>query len=428
MKPTILLATTSSWYPTARLAMALADAGCEVDVVCPADHPLRRTRSFRRAYVYRGLSPLRSFTQAIAQTQPDIIVSGDDLATRHLHTLHARQLREGKTGSSLAALIERSLGAPESFPFLDARADFINLAQQEGLRVPPTQVIRNSDELKTWVGCMGLPVVLKANGTAGGVGVRIARTLAEAQIALEQLQAPPLLARAVKRALVNHDKTLVWPTLLRHRAVVNAQAFVDGHEATSTVVCWQGAILAGLHFEVINKTTSAGHATVVRLIEHPEMAAAAEAMVRRLKLSGMYGFDFMLETGTENAYLIEINPRSTQVGHLTLGPGRDLPAALCAVLAEKAVQPAPTVTEKDTIALFPQEWIRDPQSAYLRSAYHDVPWSEPGLIRDCVTNSGKQRRWYSRAERKPFASAIRSTQPMPAPTTVSAVRPELGNR
>ena len=117
--------------------MALAGAGCEVDTVCPAGHPLRRTRSFRRAHAYRGLAPLRSFTQAIAKTQPDLIVSGDDLATRHLHSLHARQLRDGKGGSPMAALIERSLGSQESFPFVDARAALMNLAQQEGVRVPP---------------------------------------------------------------------------------------------------------------------------------------------------------------------------------------------------------------------------------------------------------------------------------------------------
>jgi hypothetical protein len=407
--------------------MALSAAGCEVDTVCPAAHPLRRTGSFRRAYVYRGLAPLVSFARAIAATKPDLIVSGDDLATRHLHSLHARELRDGKTGSPMSVLIERSLGAPESFPFVDERAALIDVAQQEGVRAPATQVIRNSDELKKWIDGMGLPAVLKANGTSGGNGVRIVRTPAEGELAFKQLQAPPLLARAVKRALVDHDKTLVWPSLLRQKRVVNAQAFVAGREATSTVVCWKGAVLASLHFEVVNKTSSAGHATVVRLIEHPEMSRAAEVMVRRLQLSGLYGFDFMLETGTENANLIEINPRSTQVGHLSLGPGRDLPAALFAVLSGKAEQPAPRVTDKDTIALFPQEWIRDPQSEFLKSAFHDVPWNEPELIRACVSSRRKQSAWYSRSPRKPAGSAVASPR-IAAPAASRAARAESGNR
>src|SRR6202040_999068 len=166
-------------------------------------------------------------------------------------------------------------------------------------------------------------VVLKADGTYGGKGVKIVHTLEEAERAFRALQAPPTLARAAKRALVDLDRTLVWPSLLRRRALVNAQEFVTGREATSTVACWNGTVLAGLDFEVLKKRDSAGPATVVRLIENAEMSATVQKIVRRLKLSGLHGFDFMLETRTGEAYLIEINPRATQVGHLTLGLGRD---------------------------------------------------------------------------------------------------------
>ena len=428
MKPTVLVVTTSCWYPTARLAMALASAGCEVDMVCPKSHPVHKTRSVRRTHVYYGLAPLHSFARAIAITRPDFIVSGDDLATRHLHSLHAREKRHGNAESPISALIERSLGGPESFPIVNARAAFMDLARQEGLCVPPTQVIRNIDDLKTWVARTGLPTVLKANGTSGGDGVRIAHTLAEAERFFKELQAPPLLARATKRALVDQDKTLVWPSILRRRPVVNAQAFVAGHDATSTIACWKGAVRASLHFEVVNKASSKGHATVVRLIENAEMLTAVEVMARRLNLSGLYGFDFMLEAETGNAYLVEINPRSTQVGHLSLGPGRDIPAALYAALSGNAEQAVPKITEKDTIALFPQEWIRDPESPFLRSAYLDIPWGEPELIRDCVRNYWKQSAWYSRSAEKQVSSAARSSQPTAVPAKGHTVRLDWGRK
>jgi len=394
--------------------MALSAAGCKVEMVCPKSHPVRKTKAVHRIHVYRGLAPLTSFARAIAIIQPDFIVSADDLATQHLHRLYAREKSKGTAESPICALIERSLGSPESFPVVNARSAFMDLAHREGLRVPPTRVIRNIDDLRTWVSCTGLPTVLKADGTSGGDGVRIARTLTEAERFFKELQAPPLLARAAKRALVDQDKTLVWPSILRQRAVVNAQAFVAGREATSAVVCWKGSVLAGLHFEVVNKASSKGHATVLRVIENAEMSAAAEAMARRLNLSGLYGFDFMLEKETGNAYLVEINPRSTQVGHLSLGPGRDIPAALYAALSGKAVKATPRITEKDTIAMFPQEWIRDAESPFLRLAYHDIPMEEPELIRDCVRNYQKQSAWYSKSVRKPVSSAPRSSQPMAA--------------
>jgi biotin carboxylase len=407
VKPTVLIATTSRWFPTARLAMALASAGCRVDAVCPPGHPLVKMSSVHQVHTYRGLMPLQSFADAIAATEPDFIAPGDDLATAHLHRLHDQERQRGEAGRAICALIERSLGARESFPVVYARSTFMNVARESGIRAPRTEVIANIADLKKWAAQVGFPTVLKADGTSGGDGVRVVHTLEEAERAFRTLQAPPLLARAVKRALVNQDRTLVWPSLLRHRSVVNAQVFVAGREATSTVACWQGNVLASLHFEVINKRDSAGPSSVVRLTENAEMSAAAEKMVHRLKLSGLHGFDFMLEAHTGNAYLIEINPRSTQVGHLALGPGRDLPAALYSALSGQAVHAAPRITENDTIALFPQEWMRDPESEFLQSGYHDVPWEEPELLRACAGKRAKKNLQYPQKQTVQTLSPVR---------------------
>ena len=133
MKPTVLIATTSRWFPTARLAMALAHAGCTVDAVCPARHPLRRMRAVRRTHAYRGLMPLQSFARAVAAAQPDFILPGDDLATTHLHQLYDQERQRGEAGRSTCALIERSLGAPEGFPVVYSRTAFIDLARKAGM-------------------------------------------------------------------------------------------------------------------------------------------------------------------------------------------------------------------------------------------------------------------------------------------------------
>jgi len=390
VKPTVLIAATSHWFPTARLAMALADAGCNVEAVCPPRHPLRVTRAVHQTHTYRGLAPLISLADAIGAARPDLIIPGDDLSTRHLHHLYRQELDRGQKGSHTCELIQRSFGAPESFPVVYERASFMRLAEEEGVRAPKTGVVSNLEDLRRWTSRMGFPVVLKADGTSGGDGVRVAETLEEAERAFRALQAPPLLARAAKRALVDHDKTLVWPSLFRRRFVVSAQTFVDGHEATSMVACSKGTVLAGLHFEVIHKRYSAGPATVMRLIDNAEISGAVEKMVCCLGLSGVHGFDFMIEAHTGNAYLIEINPRTTQVGHLALGPGRDLAAALAGVLTGTAIQPRPKVTESDTITLFPQEWMKDPESPFLQSGYHDVPWGEPQLILACVRQALKR--------------------------------------
>jgi len=389
MNPTVLIATTRRWYPTARLGMALANAGCVVHSVCPSGHPLSTTGALQQMHTYSGLRPLKSFQAAIEATQPNFIVPGDDLATDHLHQLHS-ELRQRNAADSVCDLIERSLGASVGFPVVYARTEFIKLAGQIGIRVPDTEIVQNVVGLKRWIERAGLPTVLKTNGSSGGDGVRIVRTWCEAENAFRRLQAPPLLARAAKRALIDRDFTLVWPSVMRHRHTVNAQVFVTGREATSTVVCRDGSVLASLHFEVVKKVHARGHATVVRVIKNAEMSTAVEKIVRRLSLSGLHGFDFMIESDTGDAFLIEMNPRATQVGHLSLGRGRDLPAALSALLSGEARRVTPKVTENDTIALFPQEWLRDPGSRFLKSAYHDVPWEEPALVGDCLRKGRKQ--------------------------------------
>jgi len=399
MKPTILVAATSHWFPAARLAMAMADAGCIVEGVCPVGHPLGKIRAVSRTYRYNGLAPVRSFSAAIRAAKPQLIIPGDDLAAHQLHHLHRRELLRGENGAQVCCLIERSLGSPESFPVVYERATLMRLAQEDGVRVPQSAVIASVNQLREWAAKVGFPLVLKADGTSGGDGVRIVQTIEEAESAYRKLQAPTQLARAAKRALVDYDKTLVWPSLLRRRRVVSGQVFVSGREATSTVACWQGAVIGSLHFEVINKRHQAGPATVMRLIDHPDVSYAVEKIVRRLKLSGVHGFDFMLEASTGKAYLIEINPRITQVGHLALGPGRDLSAALVAAMSGCAIQPTPKVTDKDIITLFPQEWMREPSSSYLRSGYHDVPWAEAELLQVCVRHARKYHSLTARQNR-----------------------------
>jgi hypothetical protein len=335
------------------------------------------------------LAPLRSFASAITASKPDLILPGDDLATIQLHALYEREFNRGGKAAPICRVIESSLGPPSSFSRVYARAGLLEIAQEEEIRVPKTEVLTDVHQLREWGARKGFPAVLKSNGSSGGEGVRIVHTQERAERAFRTLQAPPLLARAMKRALVDGDKTLILPSLLRRRSEINIQEYVSGREATSIIACWQGTLLAAMHFEVLSKTNPTGPASVMRLIDSCEMSMVAEKIVRRLNLTGLVGFDFMLEEQTGNPYLIEVNPRATQVGHLTLGPGRDLPAALYAALTGQEIREAPKVTENRTIALFPQEWKRNPESPFLQSGYHDVPWEEPELVRFVVRGTGK---------------------------------------
>jgi hypothetical protein len=117
-------------------------------------------------------------------------------------------------------------------------------------------------------------------------------------------------------------------------------------------------------------------------------------------LSGFHGLDFVLDQKTGAAYLIEINPRCTQLGHLCLSVQGDLAGAISTKLRnepiEAQVPDAKKLLAGDTVAFFPQAFKCNPLSPYLRNGYHDVPWEEPALVRELLRNSWPERRWLSR--------------------------------
>ncbi|MGA9883685.1 MAG: ATP-grasp domain-containing protein [Candidatus Acidiferrales bacterium] len=296
-------------------------------------------------------------------------------------------------------LIEKSLGPAESLRILASRTAVMQVAREESIRSPKSEIVADLTHVKTCSEEFHFPLVLKADGTSGGEGVRIVRTIEEAKRGLRALRAPLSVLRVVKRVVVDRELEWVVPTLLRQRHQVNAQEFVDGTDTTSLAACWKGNVLASIHFEVVKKQYKNGPASVMRRMELPEMDLAISKLVKHLNLSGFHGFDFLIEKGSGKPFLIEVNPRPTQVGHLTFGAGRDLPAALYAAITSTAIDEATPITQNDTIALFPQEWVRNPSSVFLRSAHHDIPWEEPELIRAGTRQSRGWGSWFRGTKR-----------------------------
>ncbi len=381
--PKILLTDTNRWALAARLAIDLAKAGATVSAVCPVrGHPLLKTRAVNRTFGYSGVRPLESLLAAIDATDPEMIVPCDDRGVEHLHELHARAGSLGSGGSKVQALIERSLGPPASYPIVSSRYHLLRIAQEEGLRVPETHVVGSADDLKSRYAGSTLPWVLKADGTFGGRGVKVAHTLEQAKRFLSELHRLFGTGRVIKRLCVNRDPFWLLPWWNRFRPSVVLQAHIQGRPANCAVVCWQGKVLAGFGVEVVSADGLTGPASVVRVVENSEMMLCAERIARRLGLSGFFGLDFMIEDGTRDLYLIEMNPRSTPLCHLRLGPGRDMVGALYTQLSGCAGPVTPPVTQNEMIAYFPQAWTS--KSEFLQSSFQDIPQGEPELIQELL--------------------------------------------
>ncbi len=282
------------------------------------------------------------------------------------------------------ALIEKSLGSPESYPVVSSRYDLLKIAREEGIRIPETKVVTAASELRRGYAGLNFPWVLKADGSWGGHGVKMAQHPKQAEEFFLELSRPLSAARFVKRLIVDRDP--YWLQTWRHQTkpAVVVQSHIDGRPANSAVICWKGEVLASIAVEVANAQGATGPATIVRVVDSPEMLLAAQRLARRLGLSGFFGLDFMIEEGTADLYLIELNPRCTPLSHLQLGPGSDLMAAFTAKISGMPMREALPVTESNTIAYFPQACHWDPKSELLQSSFHDVPWEEPELVQELL--------------------------------------------
>jgi hypothetical protein len=324
---------------------------------------------------------------AIEAFDPDIVVPSCDRSVEHLHTLHALSKSQGAPGEKIASLIERSLGPPESFAVVSSRFELLKVASAEGILVPDMIAVNDAADLKPWSSQTALPWVLKADGSSGGRGVRVAHSVVAAQQSFLELTERPRMLELIKRLILNRDRDWVLSDWRHSHPAVIAQSQIDGRPANCAVVCWQGKVLAGISLEVVRAKGPRGPATVVQVVESPKMMLAAERIASRLYLSGFFGLDFMIENGSGATYLIEMNPRCTPPCPLALGKGRDLIAAMWAQLTGQPLPESRPVTRKKRIAYFPQTGaamggLQD--FGHHETSYYDVPHGEPELIQELL--------------------------------------------
>ncbi len=309
MSPVVLIAHSLGWPSASRLSIACKNAGFSVAAIAPRNHPLHTMRSPDRTFVYSPYNTRGSLRSAIERSRPKLIIPCDERVVRHLHALHSACARDG---DPLAKLIETSLGRPESYEPLTRRSLLIELASLPGVRVPPMRAIGDLGVLKAWIATQGLPVVLKLDGRSSGHDVMRIAAPADIGRVYASMKLRQNGLRALWDAVMLQDVEQMLSELRDGcRSAMTAQSYVDGRPANCAVACWRGEILGFVAVEAVCTSWAFGPASVVRRVEGREMRAAAELIVRHLGISGMCGFDFMIDNCSGEAMLIEINPRAT---------------------------------------------------------------------------------------------------------------------
>lgn len=378
--PRALVMTARRWLTTTRLALELSDSGFSVDALCPHGHSLAHVSFVRRAYRYNALRAFTSLRNAIQASEPDLLIPCDEDSVAQLHRLYADTKSADVEAERLRLLIERSLGDPKQFPIIHARDKIASLARASGVTSPTSVSVCNEADLERKPDIIGFPAVLKTHGSLGGSGVAIVHDLGEAKRAFRKLSAPPGVLRTLKRLTVDRDANLVIPCLMRRCASMSIQTFVCGRQANAAVACWKGKVLAHVTVEVLATLYANGPASVVKLITHAGISEAVTLMARQLNLSGLCGFDFILDPIDKCAHMIEFNPRATQTCHLVSADGKQLLVSLAAQFHAllPATKHAPPVGEP--IALFPYVMDEDPEIPLPKDVHKDIPSQSPQLL------------------------------------------------
>ena len=367
----LLVSTATNWLGTARMPAALGKAGFDVSLLTPADSLAAKSRFVRRVgYLPEGATPLQwvfAFAAMVKATSPRLVVPCDDTAVRLMQTLviSPPDNLQWAQYSTLAGLIRESLGAPEHYRTSVDKALLPAAAKALGVRVPQCIVTDELQDARSFAESHGYPVVIKRGFGAAGEWVAIVPDR-------EQLEQQFLrFMAAATLEIEGSGKTRIL-----------IQAHISGSIVDQSMVAWHGATLAGFVREKLIKDPPLGPATVVRVLHAPEVRKFSDCLAAGLGMSGFFAIEYIMQTSTGDAYLIEINRRATS--GITLGAmvGVDLCQAMHAAVNGNPASVRGDVEpgEEQLIAHFPEEWFRDPNSRYLREYRIDAPWDDPDVL------------------------------------------------
>ncbi len=388
-------------------------------MLCPVSHPGRVAR-LDGVFNLNAFRLVASLSSAVARFDPDLLIPGDERARRAMHVLFANGTRRER------ALIERSLGHPSSFAVLLSRQASMAEVQAAGLPVPDLLKADSTRVLKAHFTSGGETIVLKVDGTWSGQGVRIVQRANDIAKVRRALRWRPV-ASGFKRLFTNGDALRLMDCLIGPARTLSAQSFIPGGRAGDLAAfCRDGEVLSMVAAEREAGYGEFGPSTIVRVTRHPVLEDGARRFVRRLGLSGFIGFDFVVDSVTEQPRVVEVNPRATGLAAIRPSYGVSPAAAAAASFGAVAVAEEP---ERDLVAYYPKAWLHEPDDPRLALCNVDIPADEPALVARMGTCQQAERQSFFSEEkkRKTFGYLRSASAARLAATDVVRLEADSGN-
>lgn len=371
------------------LAARLHDYGFAVEALCPDRHPLAYSNVVERRH-----SPnwhIQAALFSILETRtPVLVIPCDDPARQLLTQVYAvciaRQRHEA------ARIIEASLGDPVHFQIVEEKSRVLAALDPARVRMPKRMPVQNHTDLKAAIAELSTPIVLKRDRTWGGQGVAICHSLEEAEQGLTRLQQKRPIRAVLGRLFWQRESSALIEHFAQSTPVIGAEQYIEGEPANCVAACWKGEIVAALSVSVMEMNPRPiGPSTLVQIIDNPDILRMAATIARQFNLSGVCGFDFVLERQTGDAYFLELNARATPTSHVGRSAATDVARALassCGLVSE-SLRAMPQHDPPSPVALFPAEWARDPNSVHLQEA--TIPWSDASTMAGIIIDHAVRR-------------------------------------
>ena len=371
MTPSLLIVTmgTDAVAP-ARMPYELSSAGFNVTLLAPRDALATHTAFVDKIGYFPPDVTLYQWVQAVAgavrAVRPALILPGDDVAVRTLMQLALRPPEglRSDVRDELADVVRRSLGPPASWTDSIDKSRLFDVARRAGVPIADGDVAEREHDAAAIAAHLGYPVIVRPSHGSGGKGSARCDSEAELRSAIRLAPSPDGLDTGEPQRFV-------------------IQRFIDGRVVKRAALAWNGVEIAGFtRGRLETHPGPLGPASVVEFVGLPAVRDANLRLFAALDLHGLVGAQYMIEPDRGAALLIEIHRRMLPATHAGRLVGVDLAAALRACV-DGVSWTGPTDLPGGTgrrIALFPQEWYRDPESGWLATLPSDAPWHDPRLF------------------------------------------------
>ncbi len=387
MKKILIVANDVERWGPSRLPQPLAEWGIEIAVLCSGENPLSQSSFVSCHYQLGKLKSWRDFGNVFGKVmeewKPDLVIPCDEPVVVMLHfflknrNIAARYLNEQQINT-----LRRSIGHVDRLDAMVLKHQTRLLAESLGVPVPRSQLVTSATEAAKAAADIGFPVFLKKSFSWAGQGSIRCRDMTEVKTVFENLRSGTSWPRKMARQFFGRDW---YPS----DSAIEVQKEISGDSVMFSVAALEGKVLAGLFASRATRLGATGPSTIVSIGDNAQCRWAAEKMIAAMGASGFLAFDFMRCENTEDMFLLECNPRPNQICHLGRKVGVDLCRALNEGLSDLPLT-AGRQTSEANVPLFPQEWLRDEQTALKLVQDMDIPATDPKLL-NYMLRCGRKR-------------------------------------